>query len=282
MGQCLGPCITDVPPDVYANVLDKASLFLRGNQKSIITWLEEKMQDAAASLQFEVAREYRDLIRDIQRINEKQNITLNDFKDRDFIAYFTNQELISVQVLCFRQGKLVTRDGFIFPYYAEPEEAFITFLVQYYASTAALPAEICIPEISDTSVMDLLPLSVPKKGKTRELINMAVSNAKTVLEEKVKLESEKHDEIQKTLSDLAEILRISEAEIIEAFDISGLSGTNVVGGMIQFQDGRPCRSNYRKYNILPLENNNDDTAYLKHVIFRRYSACSRKIPSSRI
>ncbi|RNC29331.1 MAG: UvrABC system protein C [Candidatus Dichloromethanomonas elyunquensis] len=271
LGQCLGPCTQEVSPEDYKEVLDKANMFLRGNQKSIITWLEGKMHDAASSLQFEAAREYRDLMTDLQKINEKQNITLNDFKNRDIIAYSTGSELISIQIFCFRLGNLITREGFIFPYYSEPEEAFISFLVQYYANSAALPDEICIPEISDTSVLDLYPLVVPKKGKTRELIRLAESNAKTVLEEKTKLENIKTEELNRTLGCLAEVLRISEANIIEAFDISGLSGTNVVGGMVQFAGGNPCRSNYRKYNIQHFENNNDDTAYLKHVIFRRYS-----------
>jgi len=271
LGQCLGPCQHEISPDAYAEIIDKVSLFLRGNQKSIVSWLEERMKDAALALQFEAAREYRDLITDLQKIKEKQNITLNDFKNRDIVAYSTNKELISIQVLSFRQGSLVTREGFIFPYYLEPEESFITFLVQYYENTAILPDEIYIPEISETSVMDLLPLTIPKRGKNRELIGMAEANAKNALDEKVNLESIKSEALHQTLVNLAEVLRIPEAQVIEAFDISGLSGTNVVGGMIQFKHGIPCRSNYRKYNILPTENINDDTAYLKHVVFRRYA-----------
>ncbi|MGI6449484.1 MAG: excinuclease ABC subunit UvrC [Desulfitobacteriia bacterium] len=271
LAQCLGPCHKDVAPEEYAEILDKANQYLRGNQKSIISWLEEKMKAAAEALQFEAAREYRDLIADLQKISEKQNITLNDFKNRDIVAYHTNEELISIQVFCFRQGKLITRDGFIFPYYAEPEDTFITFLVQYYSEKAAIPEEICVPELNSTSVLDILPLSIPKRGKNRELINLAQTNAQTVLEEKIKLEKEKTEEINRTLVGLAEVLHITKAQVIEAFDISSLAGTNIVGGMIQFRGGRPSRANYRKFNIEPLENNNDDTAYLKHVISRRYA-----------
>jgi excinuclease ABC subunit C len=271
IGQCLGPCISEIKPHEYEDILDKASIFLHGNQKSIICWLEKRMQAAAESLQFEAAREYRDLITDLQKINEKQNIALNDFKNRDIVAYATNEEFISIQIFCFRQGNLITRDGFIFPYYSEPEESFITFLVQYYSNNVAIPDEICIPELDSTSVLNLLPLTIPKRGKVRQLINLAKSNAKTILEEKIKLESEKIEEAKKTLVSLAEILNIPQVQIIEAFDISNLSGTNVVGGMIQFEDGRPSRSNYRKFNIQPTANINDDTAYLKHIISRRYS-----------
>jgi len=271
IGQCLGPCISEVNPQTYEELVEKANIFLRGNQKQIISWLENKMQEAAESLNFEAAKEYRDLINDLQKITEKQNITLNDFKDRDILAYAVNEDLISIQVFCFRQGKLNTRDSFIFPYYAEPEEAFISFLVQYYSDMAVIPEEICVPALESSSVMSLLPLVIPKRGKIMELIRLAQSNAKTVLEEKIKLESEKAEELNKALSDLASVLNIQNVEVIEAFDISNTSGTNIVGGMVQFVNGKPCRANYRKYNIASLVNNKDDTAYMGQVITRRYS-----------
>lgn len=276
IGQCQGPCFQLVQGTDYEEVLEKAQQFLRGNQKSIIQWLGKRMNEAAEAYQFEAAREYRDLIADLRKINEKQNVTLNDFKNKDIIAYAHSEELLSIQVFCFRQGKLVTRDGFIFPYYEEPEEAFITFLVQYYSHNAAIPDEIFIPELSFASVGDLLPVIVPKRGKNRELINLAISNAQTILEEKLTLEREQNKEISDLLSGLSETLHIPRAETIEAFDISSLSGTNIVAGMIQFQAGKPCRSNYRKFNIEPLPGNNDDTAYMQHIIWRRYSRLQRE------
>jgi excinuclease ABC subunit C len=167
-------------------------------------------------------------------------MALNDFRNRDIVAYAVNDELISIQVFCFRQGKLVTRDGFIYPYFFDPEESFISFLVQYYAGNAIIPDEICIPQLTSTSVLDLLPLTVPKRGKMRELINLALVNAQTVLEEKMKLEAGKAEETEKALSVLAETLQIPQAQVIEAFDISQLAGTHVVGGMVQFRDGKPA------------------------------------------
>ena len=271
IGQCLAPCINQIHPEEYLDTVEKASVFLRGNQKNVLAWLEERMDKAAESLQFEAAREYRDLINDLKKISEKQNITFNDFRNRDVVSYAFNQDLISIQVFCFRQGKLITRDGFIFPYYTEPEESFITFLVQYYSNNAIIPDEIYVPDIPSASVQDLLPLAVPKRGKIRELMELATSNAEMSLKEEVELESQKSDELGRALEGLRELLKIPSTHIIEAFDISGLSGTNVVGGMVQFIQGKPYRSNYRKYNISVLENNNDDTAYLKHVIFRRYT-----------
>ncbi|MCM1564417.1 MAG: excinuclease ABC subunit UvrC [Dehalobacter sp.] len=276
IGQCLGPCIHPIEPEQYQEVLDKATMFLRGNQKSIINWLEGKMTKAAEALQFEAAREYRDLIQDLKTISEKQNITLSDLRNRDIVAYAFNEELMNIQVFCFRQGKLVTRDSFFFAYYDEPEESFLSFLIQYYTDEMVIPDEICIPEIQLTAVMDILPLTIPKKGKTKQLLAMAASNAEAALKEKMDLEKDKNEEIRKTMAGLCELLGIAQADTIEAFDISGLFGSNIVGGMVQFKAGKPFRANYRKFNIAPLANNNDDTAYLKHIIGRRYSRLQRE------
>ena len=276
LGQCLAPCINQIYPEGYVDTLDKASAFLRGNQKSVMTWLEDRMSKAAESLQFEAAKEYRDLINDLKKISEKQNITLNDFRNRDIVSYASDDDLISIQVFCFRQGKLITRDGFIFPYYTEAEEAFITFLLQYYSNNAVLPDEICVPEITSEPVSDILPLTTPKRGKNRELLALATSNADISLKEKVVLEDEKNQEINHALQGLRNLLGITSVEVIEAFDISGLAGTNVVGGMVQFIQGKPARTNYRKYNIPVLEDNNDDTAYLQNVITRRYSRLQKE------
>lgn len=271
LGQCLAPCINQIKPEDYSDTLEKASIFLRGNQKSVLMWLEERMNKAAESLQFEAAKEYRDLINDLKKISEKQNITLNDFRNRDIVSYAYDRDLISIQVFSFRQGMLVTREGFIFPYFTELEEAFITFLLQYYSNNAIVPDEICIPEITPSSVHDILPLTIPKRAKIRELMDLATANAEITLKDNVELESEKTEEVIRAIEGLKELLNIPSASVIEAFDISGLSGTNVVGGMVQFIQGKPARSNYRKYNIPVLENNNDDTAYLKHVVSRRYT-----------
>ena len=202
IGQCLAPCINQIHPEEYLDTVEKASVFLRGNQKNVLAWLEERMDKAAESLQFEAAREYRDLINDLKKISEKQNITFNDFRNRDVVSYAFNQDLISIQVFCFRQGKLITRDGFIFPYYTEPEESFITFLVQYYSNNAIIPDEIYVPDIPSASVQDLLPLAVPKRGKIRELMELATSNAEMSLKEEVELESQKSDELGRALEGL--------------------------------------------------------------------------------
>lgn len=270
IGQCLGPCINKLSPEQYNDILGRITSFLKGNQKDIIHWLEEKMHTAAANLQFENATEYRDLIQAIQTISEKQNITLNDFRNRDFVSYSYSDELLCIQIFYFRQGKLVTRENFLFPYYEEPEEAFISFLLQYYDNKNKIPDEICLPENNAPFLNNLLPITIPKRGKTREIIKLATSNAETALREKTSLEKLKNDRTVRALQGLGEQLEIEPPQIIEAFDISSISGTNIVGGMVRFDQGLPCRAHYRKFNI-DSSSVNDDTASMRQVVFRRYS-----------
>ncbi|ADY56256.1 Excinuclease ABC subunit C [Syntrophobotulus glycolicus DSM 8271] len=269
IGQCLGPCINQLNPEQYQDVLDKITSFLKGNQKDIIRWLEEKMNSASANLQFENAKEYRDLIQAIQTISEKQNITLNDFRNRDFVSYRFSDELLCIQIFYFRQGKLVARDNFLFPYYEEPEEAFVSFLLQYYDNKNKIPDEICLPENKSPLLNHLLPVTVPKRGKTLEIIKLATNNAETVLQERTSLEKIKTEKTLLALQGLGELLDIDPPQIIEAFDISSISGTNIVGGMVRFVQGKPCRSHYRKFNI-DSSSVNDDTSSMKQVVFRRY------------
>lgn len=137
--------------------------FLKGDQHKILEQLEQKMHEAAENLEFEKAKEYRDLISDLRKIGEKQNITLNDFIDRDVIGYALTKDQICIQVFYLRQGKLLSRDNFIFPFYEDPEEAFISFLAQFYTDKASLPQEILVPPI-DISILTLLfPIVIPQK-----------------------------------------------------------------------------------------------------------------------
>ncbi|MFZ3132136.1 MAG: excinuclease ABC subunit UvrC, partial [Desulfosporosinus sp.] len=130
--QCLAPCVTDVALNVYVEMRKDVSTFLKGDQSKIIKLLEDKMQTASEALHYERAREYRDLIEDLKLLREKQNITLNDFIDRDVIGYAITTDQMCIQVFYLRLGKLLARDSFIFPYYEEPEEAFISFVAQFY------------------------------------------------------------------------------------------------------------------------------------------------------
>ncbi|SDG87051.1 excinuclease ABC subunit UvrC [Desulfosporosinus hippei] len=267
--QCLAPCIQEVPPEVYKGMRKEVSTFLKGDQSGILTLLQGKMIKASEALQFERAKEYRDLIEDLKQLGEKQNITLNDFIDRDVLGFATTTDQMCIQVFYLRQGKLLARDNFIFPYYEEPEEAFISFVAQFYIERAVWPKEILIPAIESLALSKLFPITIPQKGKKRELVLMAMTNAQTTLHDQITLEINQQQETGDALNTLGELLNISVPRRIEAFDISNISGAHTVAGMVQFIEGKPERRGYRKYKIQPMDTS-DDTAAMKQVIFRRY------------
>ncbi len=268
--QCLAPCVADVALDVYARMRKEVSTFLKGDQSEILALLGGKMQTASEALQFERAKEYRDLIEDLKRLGEKQNITLNDFIDRDVLGYAITTDQMCIQVFYIRQGKLLARDSFIFPYYEEPEEAFISFVAQFYIERRVWPQEILLPPIESSALSSLFPITIPQKGRKHDLLEMAMSNAQTTLHDQITLEVRHQSETQQALETLGEHLNIPAPNRIEAFDISNTAGTHTVAGMVQFIDGKPQRKGYRKYKIQPMEKS-DDTAAMEQVVLRRYA-----------
>lgn len=228
------------------------------------------MQTASEALHYERAREYRDLIEDLKLLREKQNITLNDFIDRDVVGYAITTDQMCIQVFYLRLGKLLARDSFIFPYYEEPEEAFISFVAQFYIERTVWPPEILLPPLESLVLSSLFPITVPQKGKKRDLLQMAMSNAQTTLHDQISLEVRQHSETQLALATLGELLSIPIPSRIEAFDISNTSGAHTVAGMVQFIEGKPQRKEYRKYKIQPMETS-DDTAAMGQVVLRRYA-----------
>jgi excinuclease ABC subunit C len=268
--QCLGPCVEDIPPSSYDKIRKEVTTFLKGDQGAILKQLEKQMLQAADALEFERAKEYRDLIDDLKKVGEKQNITLNDFIDRDVIGYSTTRDQICIQIFYLRQGKLLSRDNFIFPYYEEPEEAFISFLAQFYTEKTSLPQEILVPPIDINLLSKLFPILVPQKGQKRDLVDMAMGNAQTTLHEQITIEARELEESSNSLKELGMALDIPSPRVIESFDISNTAGTHIVAGMIQFLDGKPNRSNYRKFKIQPMPNM-DDTASIYQAVERRYT-----------
>ena len=269
LGQCLGPCFEDIPKEAYLEIRKEVTTFLRGSQTGIIKLLEEKMNQAAQALQFERAREFRDLIEDLKRLGEKQNITLTDFIDRDVLGYAFSTDQMCVQVFYLRQGKLLARNSFTFPYYEEPEEAFVSFIAQYYTANTLWPREILLPTLESSVLGKLFPIFIPRRGQKLELVQLCMSNAQTTLHEQISLEGYQQDEIEQALNGLTDCLKISNSDVIEAFDISNTAGTHIVAGMVQFFKGKPQRSAYRKFKITLMENS-DDTAAIYQVIERRY------------
>jgi excinuclease ABC subunit C len=274
LGQCLAPCVYEVREEQYKQMTDEITRFLNGGYKEIKKELTEKMTAAAEELDFERAKEFRDKIVHIETIMEKQKITMTDFTDRDVFGYAVDKGWMCVQVFFVRQGKLIERDVSLFPIYNEPEEEILTFLGQFYQKANHFkPKEILIQDEIDLNMTaQLLEVKVlqPKKGQKKDLVNLAIKNAKIALNEKFSLIEKDEERTIKAVENLGKLLGIYTPHRIESFDNSNIQGTDPVSAMVVFTDGKANKREYRKYKIKSVKGP-DDYESMREVTRRRYS-----------
>ena len=269
--QCLGPCINEVDKSQYDEIRKELISFIHGNTKSKIDELTEKMMTASENLQFELAKEYRDLIRSIEYVTAKQNVQFGDYKDRDILGYFIDKGYISIQLFFMREGKLLYHDFNLEPVGEDFEEDLIRFLVTYY-QTHPEPYELLIPQDVDLELLtEILSCHVlqPQRGDKKSLVEMANKNAKEALEKKFLLKEKTDEKTILPIIELGQKLGIDTPHTIELYDNSNIQGAYAVAGMVVYKDGVPSRKDYRKYKIKTVEGP-DDYASMKEVIYRRY------------
>lgn len=274
LGQCLAPCVFKVEQDTYKTMTDEIVQFLNGGYKEVKQDLMARMQEAAESMEFEKAAEYRDQITAIETTMEKQKMTMNDFVDRDVFGYAIDKGWMCVQVFFIRQGKLIERDVSQFPFYSDADEDFLTFIGQFYQKTNHIPPqEIFLPDdVDEEAIQALLPdtkVLVPKRGNKKDLVKLAYKNAKIALNEKFLLLERNEERTVGATERLGEAMGIPTPNRIEAFDNSNIHGTDPVSAMITFLDGRPSKNDYRKYKIKTVVGP-DDYATMREVVRRRY------------
>lgn len=269
--QCLGPCINEVDKSQYDEIRKELISFIHGNTKSKIDELTEKMMTASENLQFELAKEYRDLIRSIEYVTAKQNVQFGDYKDRDILGYFIDKGYISIQLFFMREGKLLYHDFNLEPVGEDFEEDLIRFLVTYY-QTHPEPYELLIPQDVDLELLtEILSCHVlqPQRGDKKSLVEMANKNAKEALEKKFLLKEKTNEKTILPIIELGQKLGIDTPHTIELYDNSNIQGAYAVAGMVVYKDGVPSKKDYRKYKIKTVEGP-DDYASMKEVIYRRY------------
>lgn len=269
--QCLGPCINEVDKSQYDEIRKELISFIHGNTKSKIDELTEKMMTASENLQFELAKEYRDLIRSIEYVTAKQNVQFGDYKDRDILGYFIDKGYISIQLFFMREGKLLYHDFNLEPVGEDFEEDLIRFLVTYY-QTHPEPYELLIPQDIDLELLtEILSCHVlqPQRGDKKSLVEMANKNAKEALEKKFLLKEKTDEKTILPIIELGQKLGIDTPHTIELYDNSNIQGAYAVAGMVVYKDGVPSKKDYRKYKIKTVEGP-DDYASMKEVIYRRY------------
>ena len=271
IGQCLGPCIKTVDQQLYQNIEKKITNILKGNVKEEIKTLEILMQEASIKLDFEKAIQYRELINSLNVISEKQKMEgLN--QDLDAFAYYANDQYLSIQVFHLRNGKMIERNGYLFPLSNEQDQ-FHEFIIQFYLlQNNPLPKNIYISKGDIDLLSETLnhKIQIPKIGQNLQLIKLVEENAKQKITELIQKQELEYQKTTKVMEELSNILNIPNISNIEAFDNSNINGASAVSAMVSFVDGKPNKKGYRKYRVKTVEGAND-AATMYEIVTRRYS-----------
>ena len=278
IGQCMAHTICKKDEAYFKSMAQEVSDFLKGQDDKIIDDLKGKMTVAAQSMEFERAAEYRDLIQAIGTLRTKQRVMAKDLQNRDVFGYYVDKGWMCVQVFFVRQGKLIERDVNLFPYYNDPDEDFLTYVGQFYQEKSHLvPNEVLIPQdIDQEAVKALVDTKIvkPQRGEKKQLVNLAIKNARVSLEQKFNLLEKSVEKTQGAIENLGRLLQIPTPVRIESFDNSNIMGTSPVSAMVVFVNGKPSKKDYRKYKIKTVVGP-DDYASMREVIRRRYGRVQR-------
>lgn len=273
--QCMGVCRGKITPEAYREVLDEALQFIRSGGVQSVEVLTERMQQAAEALDFERAARYRDRISAIRRITEQQKVIEFPHESLDVLGWVQGEDKIYCSLLVLREGRLRDKKDFSFDCMAEPEEIVTEFLLSYYMQAEAAPAEVFLDrELPDRVLLEQLlrkhrgkkiQFTVPQRGESRKLCQMAQNNA---AQELARDTNRTGREIA-ALTELGRMLGLSHPpDYIEAFDISNIGGSTIVGGMTVFRRGRPEKRLYKKFTIRDMAAP-DDYAAMEQMLTRR-------------
>ena len=273
--QCMGVCRGKITPEAYQEVLDEALQFIRSGGVQSVEVLTERMQQAAEALDFERAARYRDRISAIRRITEQQKVIEFPHESLDVLGWVQGEDKIYCSLLVLREGRLRDKKDFSFDCMAEPEEIVTEFLLSYYMQAEAAPAEVFLDrELPDRALLEQLlrehrgkkiQFTVPQRGESRKLCQMAQNNA---AQELARDTNRTGREIA-ALTELGRLLGLSHPpDYIEAFDISNIGGSTIVGGMTVFRRGRPEKRLYKKFTIRDMAAP-DDYAAMEQMLTRR-------------
>ena len=270
LGQCLAPCINQISKEQEDEMREQVKSFMRGNNTEVKKMVTEKMMIASEKMDYETAKDYKNVLDAINHINIPQNMEQNDKKDRDIFAFSTREGYLSLAVLLFRRGTLLDKKVYIVEEFDNNEEQVADLILQFYQNVP-LPQEVVI---NNETVVDLLnDLIDPtvysvSKGKIHDLILTAKQNANNALDEyflSSKLDSDK----LALLEELGNIIHIKTPLRIELFDNSHLQGSSPVGAAVVFINGEPAKKLYRKYHI-EHDEARDDLKSMEEIVYRRY------------
>ncbi len=276
MNQCAGWCQANKSCAEYRETMLQARELLRGNYKTVADQIRQQMLSAAENLEFELAASLRDRLQAVENLGQKQLVTAGTLADTDVVGYGETEAKACFAVLHFSGGNLLDKDYEVFPRPDDKAEAVSSLLKQFYLSRGLAPKRVLLPfEIEDSELFaELLEqqfgrkpkIHIPQRGDNVRLVDLACKNA---FEEAQRVTG-KEERVSATLSLLGKMLAIEAPQRIESFDISNISGTDIVASMVVFQDGKPGKSQYKRFKLEGLANQ-DDYASMHQVLKRRFS-----------
>ncbi len=270
IGECLGYCEKKPDFEKLALMEEEILSFLRGNGDILKNKIIEKMNLYSSNLNFEMALELKKELDYISIVLDKQKMELHDYTNRDVIGYYFNKGHLSIQILFLRNGRMVGGHTDIFPVIGEYQDELDYYIMNFY-SRHEIPKEILVPNEVNTNILAEIiktNLSVPIKGKKKNLLDMASLNAKINLENELEIIEKDEEKTEVANNELKEILGLKKLDRIDLFDNSNLFGNFTVSCMVVFKNGRPAKKEYRKYKISL--DKNDDYHTMEEVIYRRY------------
>lgn len=276
IGRCLAPCSGNITREAYRQLIDQICLFLEGRQEELLRSMRKEMQAAATLLDFERAAVLRDRIFNIERIMEKQKVVSISPVDEDVVAMAREGDLAIAQVFQVRAGKLVGNKHFIMENIGDSSDGEVmgSFIKQYYGPASWIPPLILLQhEVEDHEAiarwLSSAKLAVPKRGEKKALVDMAAENAAITLQNVLQQDAVRQSMEERAVLDLQLAIGLPSPPIrIEAYDISNTQGRKAVGSMVVFENGRPARSEYRRFRIKTVAGP-DDFAMMKEVLTRR-------------
>ncbi len=274
--RCSGVCRGRISKEEYRQTVDQAAAYIRRGSNASLKRLQAEMEAASQQMNFEKAMLLRDRIRAIEKISEQQKIYLKSEKDLDVIATAQNEGSVCVAILKFRNGRLMDKDDYLFHSIYSISQLRSDFFIRYYTEHSDYPKTIYLEEpIEDLALLQELiekqaghavRIHFPKKGEGFSLMQMAQSNAAEQLSYAVQKRSR---EIT-ALSELTRLLGLKQSPArIEAYDISNLKDSGIVGGMVVFENGLPKKSDYKRFKMKDVLSQ-DDYASMKEMLSRRF------------
>ncbi|MBE6922876.1 MAG: excinuclease ABC subunit UvrC [Ruminococcaceae bacterium] len=276
MNQCAGWCQPSVSATEYRIRMEQARQLLKGNYKDVAAQIKEQMLSAADNLDFELAASLRDRLKAVEVLGTKQLVTAGTLADTDVVGYGQTEAKACFAVLHFSGGNLLDKDYEVFPVPDDKEEAVSSLLKQFYLSRGVAPKRVLLPfELEDAELFSELmeqqygcrpKLRVPQRGDNVRLVELANKNAY----EEAERVTGKEERVSATLTLLGKMLNLEPPRRIESFDISNISGTDIVASMVVFQEGKPRKSDYKRFKLEGLQNQ-DDYASMRQVVKRRFA-----------